>query len=249
MKVVIIEDEELSAIKLQNLLLQIDSNIEIVSTIDSVKEATTFLSSNNDIDLIFMDIELVDGNGFQILENTKTIIPIIFITAYNNYAIDAFKYTSVDYLLKPIDRQDLSNSILKYKSIFSENKKPNNQLELIDFFNKKKSRILAIRGKNKYPILISNIAYFYIEDKIVWLIKNDGSKYYINKKLETLETEMDQSIFFRSNRKTLVSITSIIKIETLNKARVKLNLNPSPPFEVIVSSENSAKFKNWIVNN
>jgi two-component system response regulator LytT len=199
--------------------------------------------------LIFLDIQLTDGTGFQILEKTNTSIPIIFVTAFNNYALDAFKYTSIDYLLKPIDKKELSKSIDKFKQFFNNKETHLNKYEdLIQFFNKKTTRILGIRGKSKYPILIEDIAYFYIEDRIVWIIKNDGSKYYINKNLDELESELNSAVFFRANRKTIVSISSITKMETASKARIKVFVQPPVRFDIMVSTENTPKFKNWVIS-
>lgn len=247
LNVLIIEDEELSALKLKTLLLQIDSNIDVIQIIDNVIEGIDFISNSSDIDLIFLDIQLTDGTGFQILEKTNTSIPIIFITAYNNYALDAFKHTSIDYLLKPINKKELSKSLDKFKQIFKTS--PSNPYqELLQFLNKKPKRILGIRGKSKYPILIKDIAYFYIEDRVVWIIKNDGSKYYINKNLDELEGDLKSDTFFRTNRKTILSISSITKMETASKGRIKVFVEPPAKFDIIVSTENTPKFKNWIVN-
>ncbi len=248
-KVVIIEDEELSALKLEKLLLDIDPNIQITEILDSVEKSVFFLE-NNFVDLIFLDIELSDGTGLDILQKTKTKIPIIFTTAYNQYALDAFKHTSVDYLLKPINKNELKKSIEKYHRIFKkEVKKENPYQDLISFFQERESRILGIKGKSKYPILYKDISYFYIEDRIVWLIHQNGEKYYVNYKLEELENMLPNASFFRANRKVIVSISSIIKMDTLAKSRIKLHLNPPPHFDVMVSSENSSTFKNWLHKN
>lgn len=249
MKVVIIEDEELSALKLQNMLLQIDRDIEVIQVIDSVKSGIDFIQNNTEIDLIFLDIQLSDGIGLHILQKTKTNIPVIFTTAFNDYALDAFKHTSIDYLLKPVAKKDLEKSIIKYKQLFQKNNNTNKDYsEIVNIILKKKSRILGIKGRSKYPIVVEDIAYFYTEDRIVWIIKKDGTKYYINKTLEELEKELNSKKFFRSNRKTIVSVSSILKMEQLKKSRLKLILNPSPHFDIIISTENAPKFKDWILN-
>ncbi len=250
MKVVIIEDEHPNALRLQKMLLEIDDKIEIVQILESVEKSSQFIGSKPELDLIFLDVRLTDGTGLEILERTKTKIPVIFTTAFDEYAIDAFKYLSVDYLLKPIKKDALKNSLKKYYENFKHKDIFTNQLnKLVGFIQPEKPSIyICRRGKNQYPIKTDQIVCCFVEDQETWVMTKDGNEFLIQKSLEQLDKEMDSKLFFRANRKVICSKNAVEKFEILPKSKIKLKLSLDLPFEIIISSEKSAAFKEWIVS-
>lgn len=252
MKVLIIEDEPIAASRLIDLLKKYDKKIEVSAKIASVKKTVKWFNENVEPDLVFMDIQLADGLSFDIFEQVNISCPIIFTTAYDEYAIKAFKVNSVDYLLKPIDFDELTYSIEKYKKNF--NVKSDNasiqysQIEEVVSMltNKYKDRFVVKVGVHIKPIETSNILYFHSLQKATYIHTNDNRNYVIDFSLEQIENLVNPKMFFRINRKYIININAINDIVSFSKSRMKINLQDSDVEDFIVSREKVNKFKNWL---
>jgi DNA-binding LytR/AlgR family response regulator len=253
-KALIIEDEDLAATRLINLLKQIEPDIVIEGPIDSVKQAVNYLQHNKQPDLLFLDIQLADSKSFAIFDQVKVDAPIIFTTAYDEFAIKAFELNSIDYLLKPINREKLESSIEKFKKLreYYNNENFNGQLKSLLSSIKAhtedtyKTRFLVNKGDELLPITTNQTAYFYAEDKAVFLVTKENKKYLISFSLEDLEQKLDPKIFFRVNRQFICSIEAIFKVHNYFNYRLKLELRPMTEMEVIVSKSRTADFKGWM---
>jgi two-component system, LytTR family, response regulator LytT len=248
LKVLIIEDEIYAQEHLIRQLQLIEPNITILDKLESVNSAVTWLKKNT-ADLIFMDIQLSDGISFSIFDEVKVTAPIIFTTAYDAYAIQAFKVNSIDYLLKPIDEDDLSHALEKFKTLSQSNLLINIaslKAALVQPTNQYQERFVVHRGEKILSITIDQIAYFEGEDRYVYLVKKDGSRFIVDYKLSDLIQILSPNIFYRLNRSFITSFDAIKGMTNLSKSRVKVELIPTPKREVIVSSENNQDFKKWL---
>ncbi len=249
MNVLIIEDENLAADKLEQMLKEVNPSIHVLAKIGSIKESVKWLFQHT-ADVIFLDIQLSDGISFSIFEQVTINTPIIFTTAYDQYAIKAFQVNSISYLLKPIRKTDLADSIKKYqtlKSAFSidfDMLLANIQGREPDF----KKRFLIQIGEKIRKIEVSEIAYFYILDKGVYLRTYQGNNYPVEFTLDKLETILNPHVFFRINRKYIVNMESIANMIAYSRSRVKLELKPKveDADDTIVSIDRSADFKKWL---
>jgi DNA-binding LytR/AlgR family response regulator len=252
MKVLIIEDEPATANRLVKLLNQVSEEIELLSVIDSVEDTVQYLKTHTAPELIFMDIHLADGNSFEIFEQVDVSSPIVFTTAYDQYAIKAFKVNSIDYLLKPVKQEDLAKALNK----FSRTSKKERDLVSADF---KRLASMLIPSKKDYlkrfmiktgqlikAIGIDELAYFYVENRIVYAVEKQGHQHVIDLTMEYLENNLDPGTFFRISRSMIVSFASIDSMTVYSKSRIKLLLNPPFGKEAITSSERSASFKQWL---
>lgn len=249
MKVIIIEDEELAAERLEKMLVGTAPGTEVIAKLGSIKESVKWLTLNK-ADLIFLDIQLSDGLSFSIFEQVIINTPIIFTTAYDQYAIRAFDLNSVAYLLKPVRKNDLSEALTKYKSLKSAFS--------IDFENLLSSlqgnkpsyrkRFLIQVGDKFRKIEAEEVAYFYAMEKSTFLKTPEGVSYPIDISLETLVNTIDPSRFFRINRKYIVNITAIKGMFAWSRSRIKIVLNPPADEEddTIVSIDRSSEFKAWM---
>ena len=253
MKVLIIEDEKPAVEKLENYLKRYDSGIVIAGKTDSIEASVKWLkNTENKVDLIFSDIQLTDGLSFEIFEYIKINKPIIFTTAYNEYAIRAFKTNSIDYLLKPITYNDFYNSMQKLESL-RENLQTNKQRlqieeigEIISQYQKKyKSRFLVKIGDHIRSITSENILLFFAEGRNVFLVSNSGKRFFIEYKLEELESMLDPQTFFRINRSFILNINSIQDVLVYSGSRLKISLITDFDKEIIVSRDKVNPFKNW----
>lgn len=250
MKVVIIEDEKPAARRLTRMLAKL--NIEVQQMLHSVEESLEWLQNNTHPDLIFLDIQLSDGISFEIFEEIDVQSAIIFTTAFDEYALRAFKLNSIDYLLKPIDEDALENAVLQYKK--QEYKQQNFQLSLQDI--KKllvnpvdrtfKKRISVKVGQHIKIIPIHDIACFYSEHKATYIYTLEKRSYLLDSSLEYWETQLDAAQFFRVNRTFIVPINAIKDIVAYTNSRLKLVLESYSDSEIIVSRERVKDFKNWI---
>lgn len=243
MKVVIIEDEKLSADFLKTLLKRINQEIEIVEIIESVEDAVLFFNQSHKVDLVFVDIHLSDGNSFDIFNKVELEIPIIFTTAYDEYAIKAFKLNSIDYLLKPIGVTELKAAIEKFN-------KWNLPIEEMDInsklSSKYKERFLVKHGDSLTLLYNSDISFFYSEDSYTFIYSNTGKKYIIDFRMDELESILNPKEFFRISRKTIIKIDSIDKVNTYFNNRLIINSNFLPEEGGIVSRERVSAFKKWL---
>lgn len=251
MKLLIIEDEALAVEKLKKLLGQYDPHIEILACLPSIKKTRDWFRVNETVpDLILMDIRVSDGLIFEIFPQVQIPSPVIFITAYDQYAIQAFKSNGIDYLLKPIDFQDIKLALDRFKERYA----PDQQEELVQKIENLlqvfqsppfKSRFLVKSGQKLIPIGSHQIAYFYKED-IVLLMTLKGEKYAVNFSLDELEKILNPQQFFRVNRQFIVQTEAIASIHQYFKGKLKLKLAPETPQEIIISQEKSALFKAWL---
>jgi len=249
MNVVIIEDESFAAEKLERLLKELDPDIIVDAKIESVKNAVTYLKASSP-DLIFLDINLADGLCFRIFDEIEIKTPIIFTTAYDQYAIQAFKVNSVDYLLKPISKFDLAKSYDKFKNYHQKQSAVDYIAlkEMIGDMKEKKyqQRFLVVQGDTIKTILINGIAYFFAEGKYTFLVTKTGERFLVDTTLENLTKALDPDMFFRINRQVIISFDSIKKMHTWFSRRIKLELIPPFENETIVSTERVKDFKEWL---
>lgn len=249
MKVVICEDEMPTADRLVVLLTQCEPSIEIQQVLSSVEEAVKWFSTNPNPDLIFQDIELSDGNCFRIFEEIKINVPIIFTTAYSEYALKSFSQNSIDYLVKPYDLVDIQKSLNKFHHFKDVFRLPEiNVLEKILLNHNKKSRFLVKIGDFYKTISSEEIAFFRSEDGLSVAYLNNGAKHLLDASLNELSDELDAAKFFRVNRSTIVSIHSIHSIQQWFTGRLKLTLDSklSQNQEILVSRSRAQEFKNWL---
>ena len=249
MRLLIIEDEAAAAKRVQKMVQQLEPDVEILAVIDSVDDAIAWLSEEGMPDLILQDIHLADGSSFEIFQEVEVTCPIIFTTAYDQYAIQAFKVNSIDYLLKPIKEEDLKAALSKFHQLQQTASPAVDYKSLLESIPETKNfqkRIVIRFGQHIKAIEISQAAYFFIESKISILRTREGKDYPVDYNLDQLEGILDPSQFFRINRKCIVNIEAIDQMFTYSKSRVRLVLQPRFDQETIVSSERSARFKQWL---
>ena len=247
--ILIIEDEEPAANRLKKMVTELEPDANVLDNIVSVNSAIAWFKQNPSPDLIFSDIQLSDGLSFDIFKNVAVQCPVIFITAYDQYAIDAFKVNSIDYLLKPIKKDDLQVAINKFKKL-NKSESSFDINKMLEVFNQPKAgyktRFIVRYGEHIKTIKIEDAAYFYTEDKINFLITNEGRRYTIDYNLDALESTLDPKTFFRINRQFIISINAISEMFSYSKSRVLVKLNPPSKHETIVSTERSGDFKLWL---
>lgn len=247
-KVIVIEDEPPAAKRLLKMLETCTIPLEVIEVLDSVEDSVAYLKSFKQYDLLFMDVQLGDGLSFDIFKSVKIHKPIIFTTAYDDYALQAFKVNSIDYLLKPIDQEDLDNAVIKFSG---QNINESNSLDLSRLAEtlKKpeyKHRFMVKKGKQLLVISTNEVAYFYSEDGYTILGHSVGSKHILDMTIDQLVEILDPSVFHRINRKMVVSLKCISGIHEYFNSRLKLELSPKPSFDVIVSRDRAKGFKRWL---
>jgi DNA-binding LytR/AlgR family response regulator len=247
-KALVVEDEVAAANRLVKMIKEVDNSIEIVKVTDSIESTVQWLNHNPEPELMFLDIHLADGSSFSIFDQVSVSCPIVFTTAYDQYAIQAFKVNSIDYLLKPIKKEELQFSISKFRA---SQKQPVDFKSLIAEIKKQQEpkyqqRFVVSYADKLKSIECNEIAYFIAQEKSVFLVTHQGPSYAIDYTLEKLETVVNPNIFYRINRKFIVSISSISSMHFYSKSRVKLDLKPNPELDAIVSTERAAGFKEWL---
>lgn len=246
MKILIFEDEKLNAERLTELIKRYDSSVKVLAVLESVKKGIEWLTENPHPELIFMDIRLTDGLSFELFERVNIETPVIFTTAYDEYAIRAFKVNSVDYLVKPVDYAELKAAIDKFKKVRPLLSRDFIQSILDQSNPKYKSRFLVKIGDQLRHIDCKNIAYFIFEDGLVMAVTKTKFSLPMDHSLDHLEQLLDPADFFRINRKIIARIDSIGKIRSYFNGRLKIELIPSVDEDVIVSRERVGKFKEWM---
>ena len=258
MKVLIIEDEELAVKKLRKTLESVDSSAEVVGVADSIRSSVNWLEQNPTPDLILMDIELADGQSFEIFDKIEVKSTVIFTTSYDEYALKAFKVNSVDYLLKPIQKEDLQVALNKLKNLKSMygggngSSDPLNVDSLVKELKQKlqpkefRKRFLVKHAQKLISIEVQEIAYFYSDGRLNFFKTNDNKKYVVDYTMDELEEMLDPDRYFRISRSFYVSIASIDPIHDYFGNRLLLNLKPAVDKESIVSREKVADFKKWM---
>jgi len=249
MKVLIIEDEIPAAEKLERYLYRYDPDIEILGKIQSVSDSIKWFKENtNKVDLIFMDIELVDGQSFAIFDAVNIAKPVIFTTAYDEYALQAFDVNSVAYLLKPLSFNDLTKAIEKYRQLAVNPATTPDLSELlkqIDTTKHYKSRFMIKIGDHIRSVTTDHIIYFYAEGRNAYILNDQGRRLIIDYKLEELEDLLDPKQFFRVNRTYIVNINSIQDVLVYSNSRLKIITSIKSEKDIIVSREKVATFKKW----
>lgn len=255
MKILIIEDEKHNAARLQRLLQEFNLRIEVVGILETVKESVDWLNTNIAPDVILMDVRLADGLSFDIFLQTRLTSPVVFTTAYDEYAVRAFKVNSIDYLLKPVEKQELFAALQKVQSLKSDQIKPDTAVNpgfehLLEFF---KNKAVTYRKRFLLPVYngyktlpVEDIDFIYSEYKITHLVLQNGKTETVQQSMEDLEEELDPSVFFRANRQMIISVQSIERI--LNNINGKLNivLKRNKEKEVLISREKAPLFKTWL---
>ncbi|MFM7016559.1 MAG: LytR/AlgR family response regulator transcription factor, partial [Bacteroidota bacterium] len=246
----IIEDETPAADRLKKMILDFEPKAEVTSNLVSIASSVKWLLENPAPDLIFMDIHLSDGDSFEIFKEMEVKTPVVFVTAYDQYALEAFKVNSIDYLLKPVKKEDLSRALDKYRQRGGTNMQQ--MMELLKQMNitpskrETQKRIVIRYGDTIKMVEIADVAYFYTEDKINFLCTKDNVRYPIDQNLDELESIIDDTVFFRINRQYIINISAIDKMLAWSKSRVKVILKPTCDQETIVSTERSPHFKEWL---
>ena len=251
MNVVIVEDEKPAARKLERMLNT--EGVVVIKTLHSVAKAKQWFSENEQPELIFLDIQLSDGLSFEIFEQIKITSSIIFTTAYDQYALKAFKLNSIDYLLKPIDTNELQNAIKKYNHFKPTEEKqqasiPMEQIQqlLSSYQNNYKDRFTVKVGQHLRSIKTEDVECFYSENKASFIYTKTGRSYPIDNSLEQLEELLDPLVFFRISRKYFINIDSIKDIIAYSNSRLKIKMNTYQENEIIVSRERVKDFKAWL---
>jgi two-component system, LytTR family, response regulator len=254
MRMVIIEDEPLAVERLQFLLRQYDPHCSVDASLESIEEAVKWFSDNPHPDLILSDIQLSDGSAFEIFKKVKILSPVVFTTAYDKYALDAFKLLSVDYLLKPFTLEALRNAMDKLKTLQSQPAKPLINYDDILKLLQPKARIFKTRftgkvGNKLFFLETHNIAIFYSDNKIVYMVALNNTRYIAEYTLENLEELLDDATFFRINRSMIVNIGAISQVKPYDNNRLLVVLkNNITPEEAIVSRERVLDFRKWADN-
>jgi two-component system, LytTR family, response regulator LytT len=250
MQVLIIEDEPLAASRLTMLLQEIDMDIQVLAVLDSVEESVDWFRSNQQPDLVLLDIELADGISFSIFSQVELHCPVIFTTAYDQYALEAFKLFSIDYLLKPVNAEALERAVKKYRSFTAYNSITSQIREVIQSIRKPekqyRNRFLVKTGSRMFFVESCQAAYFVSEGKTVFLLTREGMRFPLDTTLEKLQEDLDPRDFFRLNRSVICSIHAIREIKSYHNSRLKISLLAgSHSDEAVVSRERVSAFKSW----
>ena len=248
MKALIIEDESIAAQALQSLVKETSPETEIIAVLQTIEESVEWFEEHPMPDLVFMDIHLADGSSFAIFEKVDIICPVIFTTAYDEYALKAFEVNSIDYLLKPINKGDLERALNKYKSFTAPASKSSLEglLEQMGGLKKKYKTCFLIPERDKLiPLATSNIAYIFIDTKTVKAIAMDGHTYYLNQTLDEIMAQLDPEVFFRANRQFIISRYAVRDLSVWFGNKLAVNLIVSVPEKIIVSKARVGEFKSW----
>ncbi|MCF8366457.1 MAG: LytTR family DNA-binding domain-containing protein [Bacteroidales bacterium] len=253
MEILIVEDEQAVAKRLIKLISDLEPEFNILGVIDSVEEAVQWFAVNPSPDLLFMDIHLADGLSFEIFEKVNISIPVIFTTAYDSYAIQAFKVNSVDYLLKPINKEELRRAFAKLRQIHSSAPMAEASVDyqklaaiITGRQNPLQTRILVRFGQKFKSIEIKDVACFYTENKTVYLHTFANDRYPIDDRLDSLEEVLDKAKYFRINRSTIINFDAIDEMEAYTKSRVHITLKKPLDISFVSSTERSGDFKDWL---
>jgi len=248
MKIVIIEDEIPTADRLEKLVIKLHPEAEIMAKLDSIKKSVEWLSSNYDYDLVFMDIHLADGLSFNIFKELTIDKPIIFTTAYDEYALEAFEVNSIDYLLKPISESRLQKSFAKVE-LLKDKSDNHKMLDILNSLQNRqqhyKSRFLVKAGSVLQPISVDKIALIYVDNQLTKIKTQKGNSYIVDQTMDEIENALNPVEFFRISRQIIVKAGAINKIESYFSDRLILTMQPEHP-DVIVSKRKAAAFKLWM---
>lgn len=250
MKVLIVEDEMLLARQLQRTLNEVEPTAVVAGITHSIEETVHWLNENPAPDLLLMDIELADGQSFDIFRKTTVTAPVIFTTAYDEFAIRAFKVNSIDYLLKPVKAADLKIALEKFKT-YATRQSNTEILDLLVQIKEMKpaeyrSRFLVKQGQKLVSIDTADIAYFYSENKYSFFVTHQNQKYIIDHTLDTIEKEISPRQFFRANRQFILSSQCVVGIHTWFNQKLKVEVRPATQEHVVISRDRAADFRRWL---
>jgi DNA-binding LytR/AlgR family response regulator len=241
MKCIIIEDESHAAYHLKTLLEEIAPEVEIATILDTVSDCIAWLEQHS-CDLIFLDIHLGDDSSFSIFDKISADAFIIFTTAHHEYALDAFKLNSVDYILKPIQENDLRNALSKYYRLTTQL----NRTQIAGPQKDYQTRFVVKYADNMKTLTIDEIAYFFVQQRYLFIVATNGTKYLLSGNMDSLEPTLDPKTFFRINRQFIVSFPAIEKMQTLSRGRIKVHTTPPSKTDMIVSTKRANLFKQWV---
>jgi DNA-binding LytR/AlgR family response regulator len=244
-KTVIIEDERLIAEEFKKMLMGASAEMEIVGSFSTVKESVDYLSVNVSPDIIFSDVQLPDGLSFDIFNRVNIKSPVVYVTAYDNFILNAFESNGIDYLLKPVDQKDIEKTLSKYRTL--KDHFDNHRSFINNFYKKQKTRLLVRRGIENIILKTSDIVIFYTENKLVYVIDKDGKKFIADKNLSDLNEELDPGVFFRVNRQYIINIGFVKSYKAYEKVKLQIDLTmPELQHQIIVSQEMAPCFRKWI---
>lgn len=238
MKAIILEDEYIATSRLKRMLKEVAPDIEVIANFETVEETALFLQTDTEVDLLFLDIHVADGISFELFHLVDVKSKVIFITAYDQYAIEAFRKNATDYLLKPIKKEQLAESIHRATPI--------NTSFIAEMPNEYKSRIIIRFLSKIHSIKVSELAYIFSKNKISYIYTKNGERYPSDYKLQDLEKMLDPKFFFRVNRQFIVHIDSISQIHKHQASRVKINLTPTIDESIVISTDKTPLFRKWI---
>ncbi|MDR0367655.1 MAG: LytTR family DNA-binding domain-containing protein [Bacteroidales bacterium] len=249
MKVLIVEDETIAYEYLSKLIRKIDAEIEIVAVTESISQTVKYLQSNPLVDLIFMDIHLSDGLAFSIFDMLTIETPIIFTTAFDEYAINAFKVNSIDYLLKPVQEENLRKAVEKFRKLSSSETKQyvirQFESDLNENYHK---RILVSYRDHLIPVAVEDIVFFYTSEQQTSIYLINGKKYSYNKTLDSIIQNLDPELFFRANKQFVIAINHVKNITAWFDRRLLITLDIETPEKIYVSKNKAAEFKECLTN-
>lgn len=248
-KILILEDEKLNAERIKRLILNIRPDAEILDVLPSAKKTVSWLSENKCPDIILMDVQLADGLCFEIFNLAEVTCPVIFTTAYDEYAIKAFKYNSIDYLLKPIEKEELETAMIKFENSLQQPAGQQPQIEeLLAFLQPKqyRKRFLIPYRDGYRKINTEEIAYFYSNMNVNYAKLFNGDEVVLSQTLETLEQELDPKNFFRANRQYILHVNAIENVHNFFNGKLKLKIKHNKEEDIIVSRTKASSFKLWL---
>jgi len=244
-KTVIIEDERLIAEEFKSMLMNASGEMEIVASFGTVKESVDYFSVHEAPDIIFSDVQLSDGLSFDIFNRVDIKSPVVYITAFDNFILNAFESNGIDYLLKPVDQKDIEKTLAKYQTL--KDHFENHRSFVNSFHKRQKTRMLVRKGIENIILKTSDIVIIYTENKLVYVVDKDGKKYIADKNLSDLDEELDPGIFFRVNRQYIVNIGFVKSYKAYEKVKLQIDLTmPELHHHIIVSQEMAPCFRKWI---
>jgi len=244
MRILIAEDEKIAAKHLINMLGEAGVKYSAIDTVKSVKELKTWLTVHPEPDLMLLDIQLQDGKSLQLFDEMNITCPVIFITAYDDFLIDSFKANSISYILKPVQKEQLSKAINKYNDIINYYKHSNTS----NGNNNLKERIIVRKGFSKLSIPIKNIAFFYSEMKLMFVVDFSGDRYFLDSTLSDIESQLDRKLFFRVSRQMILNINAVQEFKSIEFSKIEVSLfkNNYVKEPIVVSQITAPEFKTWI---
>jgi two-component system, LytTR family, response regulator LytT len=238
MKAIILEDEQLAANRLKRMINEVAPDIKVIATFETIEDTAAYLLNNTDTDLVFLDIHVADGNSFELFRIMDVKSNVIFTTAYDQYAIDAFRTNAIDYLLKPLKKDQLAEAIAKAK--------PVTRNLLTGFPSRYKKRIVIQFMSKLHSIKTEDIAYIFSKNKVSYFYTKEGQRYPSDFKLQDLEELLDPQSFFRANRQFIINIDAVVGIAKHQASRVKITLVPPIDENIVISTDKTPIFKEWL---